>query len=347
MLTFNDIFGQERAIESLRRAYLSDCLPHGLIFAGPAGVGKATAARALGAVFLCEKPREDLACGKCASCRVFEAGNHPDYHVIVKEMVRAYDKTGESKATDLSINVIRPELIEAAGRKAAMSRGKVFVIEQAELMSSAAQNASLKTLEEPQGRTIIILLATQAGALLPTIRSRCQIIRFVPLERDVVQRELEKRRISKSDAADAADLTDGSLGVAMWWLEDGVIARARELRDKMERLLSGQVRGDLPEWFKKASDEYAEKQLVRDPLGSKSQFTRDGLAIYFHLAAEMLRGRLAETDDAEQLERLCAGIDALARGETFLDANVTASLIFQQIAATFERLFTTVGASAR
>lgn len=347
MLTFNDIFGQERAIESLRRAYLSDRLSHGLIFAGPAGVGKASAARALGAVFLCEKPKDDLPCGKCASCQIFEAGNHPDFHVIVKEMVRAYDKTGESKATDLSINVIRPELIEAAGRKAAMSRGKVFVIKQAELMNLQAQNASLKTLEEPQGRTIIILLATQSGALLPTIRSRCQIIQFVPLEREVVRRELEKRKISKSDAAAASELTDGSLGVAMRWLEDGVVARAGELRVKMESMLNGRVPGDLPDWFKKASDEYAEKQLVRDPLGSKSQFTRDGLAVYFQLAAEMLRRRLTDEDDAERLERLCAGIDALARGEMYLDANVTSSLIFQQIAATFERLFTTAEASAR
>src|SRR5439155_23785955 len=111
----------------------------------------------------------------------FDAGNHPDYHVITKELIRYHDKTGKSKGIDLSIKVIRPELVDAAGRKAAMGRGKVFVIEQAELLNTQAQNAMLKTLEEPLGRTLIILLTDQPDVLLPTIRSRCQLLRFSPL----------------------------------------------------------------------------------------------------------------------------------------------------------------------
>src|SRR4051812_1476423 len=73
MSTFASIFGQDDAIDSLRRAYLADRLPHGLIFAGPAGVGKFTTARALGKLFLCEKPKGDSACNACESCRVFDA----------------------------------------------------------------------------------------------------------------------------------------------------------------------------------------------------------------------------------------------------------------------------------
>ena len=80
-----------------------------------------------------------------------DAGNHPDFHVITRELIRYHDKTGKIKGIDLSIDVIRAELVEPAGRKPVMGRGKVFVVEQAELMNPLAQNALLKTLEEPPG----------------------------------------------------------------------------------------------------------------------------------------------------------------------------------------------------
>src|SRR5262249_46828703 len=162
------------AIDVILRAIASGRVPHGMIFAGPVGAGKATTARALAAVFLCENPNIKKAepCGKCDSCRAFAAGTHPDFHVITKELIRYHDKTGKSKGIDLSINVIRPELLEKAAMKPARNVGKVFVIEQAELMNPQAQNAMLKTLEEPAGRTLIILLTDQPGALLATVRSR-------------------------------------------------------------------------------------------------------------------------------------------------------------------------------
>src|SRR3954468_18998862 len=105
MSTFDAIFGQTDAIDSLRRAYLADRLPHGLIFAGPAGVGKATTARALAGVFLCERPTDTTPCGACDSCRVFEAGNHPDYHVVYRQLARLEKES--VKARDLSIDVVR------------------------------------------------------------------------------------------------------------------------------------------------------------------------------------------------------------------------------------------------
>src|SRR5258706_2962418 len=128
MQTFKDIFGQDEALEAIRRAYEADRLPHGLILAGPVGVGKATTAAALAKLFLCEKPKGDEPCGKCESCRVFAAGNHPDFHVITKELIRYHDKTGKSKATLLAIDVIRQELVAPAGLKANLGRGKGFVI---------------------------------------------------------------------------------------------------------------------------------------------------------------------------------------------------------------------------
>jgi DNA polymerase-3 subunit delta' len=328
MISFSSIFGQQSAIESILRAYEADRLPHGLIFAGPAGVGKATTARALGALFLCESPKQHEPCGKCESCVVMEAGNHPDFHTITKELIRYHDKTGKSKGIDLSIHVLRPELIEPANRKAVMNRGKVFVVEQAELMNPQAQNSILKTLEEPQGRTLIILLTDSPEWLLPTIRSRCQLIRFGWLEADRVIKELQKRNISPTDARDAVRFAGPSLGLAIKWLQDGVIEPARQL---VAMLDAGRT-SDLPEFFKKNADDYATKQLDRDELASKDQANREGLGIYLRIAADHLRHQLRTTDDPEHLERLAAGIDVIIRAEQYLDANVNVALIFQQLA---------------
>jgi DNA polymerase-3 subunit delta' len=331
MMTFSDIFGQTDAIEWIRAAYQADRLPHGLIFVGPAGVGKASTAGALAALFLCENPHDTTACGTCASCRVFDSGNHPDLHVITKELIRYHDRTGKSKGIDLSIHVLRPELIEPAGRKSVMGRGKVFLIEQAELMNPQAQNALLKTLEEPAGRTLIILLTDQPGAMLSTIRSRTQLVRFAALDQKTVAKQLQKRGIDAKLAVEAAELSRGSLGIALKWIEDGVIEPARELAEQVDAAFEGKPPADLPGWFKKAAEAYAQKQLDRDELASKDQATREGLSLYLMIAGERFRKRLSEQQDPAELERACAAIDAIARAEMYLDANVNTAIALQQL----------------
>ena len=337
MQTFQDILGQDKAINAIRRAYVADRLPHGLIFAGPTGVGKATTAAALSKLFLCGHPARDIPCGQCESCRVFAGGNHPDYHIITKELIRYHDKTGKSKGIELSINVLRPELIEPANRKPMMGHGKVFIVEQAELMNAQAQNSILKTLEEPAGRTIIVLLTDQPSAMLPTIRSRCQMFQFAPLELPTVLVELHKRGIDHAMAADAARFAEGSLGIALKWIEDGVIEPARDLTLQLEKLSHGQLPENLPAWFKFAAEAYAEKQLERDELASKDQANREGLNLYLRIAAGHFRGRLANDPGDGELEKACAAIDAIARAETYLDANVNVPIIFQQLSLTLAR----------
>ncbi len=337
MIAFSDIFGQDAALAWLRHALEADRLPHGLIFAGPTGVGKATTARALGAAFLCQQPKGADACGTCDSCRVLQADNHPDFHTIVKEHIRYHDKGGKSKGITLSIQVIRPELIEPASRKAVMGRGKVFVIEQADLMNDDAQNAMLKTLEEPAGRTLIVLLTDQPGGLLPTIRSRCQLVRFAPIEESVVRRELERRQIDRNTAADAAAIAQGSLGLALKWIDDGVVVAARDLTSQIDELLGGNPPVDLPDWLKKAAESYAQKQLERDELASKDQATREGLTLYLHIAANRFRLRLSETLDPDELDRACTAIDGVVRAEGYLNSNVNVALTLQQLSVTLER----------
>ena len=338
-ITFSDILGQDSAIQSLRDAYRADRMPHAMLFAGPVGVGKATTARALGALWLCEKPKGDAACGKCESCRLFDAGNHPDFHVIVKELIRYHDRTGKSKGIDLSIHVIRPELIAKAAMKPAMGRGKVFVIEQAELLNNEAANAMLKTLEEPPGRTIIILLTDQPGLLLPTIRSRCRTIQFASLSDDLVKSALKKRKLEPGVVASATTFADGSLGLALKWIEDGVIESALDLTKQLDGLIEGQPAPALADWFRKSAEAYAEKQLERDELASKDQATREGLTTYLKLAAQRFRRELESSDDPDVLERAASAIDAIVRAEDYLDSNVNVALTLQQLTISLERAF--------
>jgi len=339
LITFDDVFGQPGAVEFLRRLCRADRLPHAMLFDGPVGVGKARCAAALAASFLCLKPRGDLPCGKCESCIVLPSGNHPDYHVIIKELIRYYDKTGKSKATVHSIHSIRAELIEKAAHTSVMGRGKFFVIEQADLMSEDAQNSMLKTLEEPAGRAAIVLLSDAPYLLLPTVLSRCQVVRFALLDAALVARELKQRGIDAATAAEAAELSEGSLGGALSLISDGTLATARQLRERIEELFAGRAAADLSGFLSKSAAEYAQKQLERDPLSSKEAATRAAMSLYLHLAAEQFRRRLHEDGDSGDLERACRAIDATRRCQMYLDANVNAPVALGQLAAAWTEEF--------
>lgn len=331
-----DIFDQTAAVQTLRSAFSADRLPHGLIFTGPVGVGKFTTALVLASAFLCENRTGDSPCGRCPSCQAMETASHPDLHVVTRELIRMHDRTGESKAIEFSATVVREEVVRKASLKSTRGVGKVFILRQPERMNPTAQNSLLKTLEEPAGRALIILPTDQPGALLSTIASRCQTIRFGILSRQRVIDELVSRGVSNSTAADAARLGGNSLGVAMRWIEDGVIGPALELEKQLDALLTGHSAPDLADRLKSSSDTYAKVQIERDPLGSTPGFTRDGLQLYLGVAAEFVRSRLRETDDADTREHLCGMIDAVARAEMMIDSYVNTALLLQELSLAFE-----------
>jgi DNA polymerase-3 subunit delta' len=204
-------------------------------------------------------------------------------------------------------------------------------------MTVAAQNAMLKTLEEPAGRTLIILLTDQPDSLLPTIRSRCQLIRFAPLDEKLVAGELVTRGIDQPSAEDAAELAEGSLGLAMQWLSEGVVERAKDLSKRLDGLLAGRAPEGLEVWFKQAAEAYAAKQLEKDELGSKDQATRQGIVLYLTLAGSHLRKLMELEPSPDRLERICSAIDAIGRAERYLWGNVNTSLVFQQLNLAWER----------
>lgn len=335
---FKNILGQDDAISWITRAYQADRLPHGLIFAGPRGVGKGTTALALAAVYLCHRPDAKTVspCGKCDSCRLLEVGNHPDFTRVYRQLRRLEKK--DAVAKDLSVDVIRQFLVAPANLKPALGHGKVFVVEEAETMNAAAQNSLLKTLEEPFGRTLIILLSDQPQSLLPTIQSRTQTVRFHALEASLVARELAARGIDPATAKFAAELSEGSIGAAMEWIRDDVVSASRELVRQLDELLAGRVPENLADWFKAASEAYAKKQSEQDENASVDQGKREGLSLYLRIAGQRFRRVLRESDDPRAIELACNAIDAIARADDYLDANVNIPIIFQQLSQTLIRL---------
>ena len=328
MQLLRDIFGQDAAIAQLRTAYQQDRLPHGMIFSGPHGVGKGTTARAMAAWFLCERPGKDDACGTCSSCHLLTAGTHPDYHLVFRQLVRLQKK--DSKARDLSIDVIRAHVLEPSARKAMQNRGKVFIIEEAETMTRDAANSLLKTLEEPQGRTMMILLTDQAQYLLPTIRSRCQPVHFAALPEEIVVARLQERGIDRETAQLATRMAEGSLGLATQWTEDGLVAAARPLYQRLDAVLANRPVEDLPAFLGTLAGQLYERELGRDKEVSKDQATREATVLLLRLCADYLRQRLPEADPAGAL-RICGMIDDIAQSQQYIAGNVNVNLVLEHI----------------
>jgi DNA polymerase III subunit delta' len=162
---------QPRARQLLARALDSDRVAHAYAFIGPAGSGRTTAALAFAAALLCAKK----GCGTCRDCRAASARQHPDLHVIAPTPPER-----NPKGTPLiRIDEIH-ELGRRAGLRPAMAARKVFVIDDAEMMTPDSPQAFLKTLEEPPGHTVMILVLPNTRALPATVLSRCQPVRFRP-----------------------------------------------------------------------------------------------------------------------------------------------------------------------
>ena len=220
-MPFDDIFGQDRAIGTLRAALRRGALHHAYLFGGPAGAGKGDVARALAQAANCEVgDRVDDACGRCAPCRKIARGVHPDVFVLSDErsMVKAgrwEPRSGRSPSKDIVVDQVRDLVDHRLAMKRVEGRRRFVVIEPADAMNPQAQNALLKTLEEPPDETTLVLVASSPDALLPTIRSRCARVTFAPLPDAVIAERLQQEGRGPEEARLAAALAAGSLGRAL------------------------------------------------------------------------------------------------------------------------------------
>ena len=191
-------------MEQLMRSAQAGRIVHALLLVGPHGTGKKSMAGLLAQTVLCGGKGENKPCGACPSCKKCESGLHPDIHYVRKEEDRK----------QILIRQIR-ELTETMSLASYEGGKKIAVIEQAELMNQDAQNALLKSLEEPTGDSLYILVTTAPGALLPTVVSRCLQLRFRCLETDECVRVLKNRGMDEEKARLLSALSQGSVGRAL------------------------------------------------------------------------------------------------------------------------------------
>jgi DNA polymerase III subunit delta' len=215
---------QPTAVETLRRAVATGRVHHAYLFDGPDGVGKERTAFGLAQALVCERRPEGAseACGECRACTraVPRPGEsrplHPDVVVLERGL---YDpavigrKSPETQ--EISIDQVRTLVLARSAFAPHEGRAKVFIVRRAEELSISAANALLKTLEEPGARTHFVLLSATADALLPTIRSRTQRVRFGPLPDAVVAELLVARGVEHALADETARLAGGSMATAI------------------------------------------------------------------------------------------------------------------------------------
>ena len=210
-IKWENIIGHSEQKKQLQLMLRESRLPHALLFAGPAGIGKKRLGRALAAAILCLN--DSVPCGSCDSCRQMLLDQHPDYYEVLPEK------------RDKSAGIIRIEQIRAMQLKAVkrpvLAASCVILIDDAELMNEAAANSLLKTLEEPEGNATFILITSARSSLLDTIISRCMLFSFGMLPIASLQAALQKRGIAVNEASKLAALADGSLGQALNLYENG------------------------------------------------------------------------------------------------------------------------------
>jgi DNA polymerase-3 subunit delta' len=362
-MSVREIFCQDRAISILQKAFASGRSAHAYIFGGPEGVGKFKTAREWAKMLLCQDRIVDDdctdSCGVCESCRLFEADSHPDFQHVRKELLE-FTKDGKGKAppVELPIAVVREFLIDKVSNRPKLSEGKVYVVSEAEKTNIPSQNALLKVLEEPPIYCTIILLCTRLERLLPTIRSRCQMVRFGPVSQELIVQELTRMGIGESQAAYWARLADGSIGQACQWaqleLAGAELYETKRNVVKSVAVLSYADVVDFAEGLLRANKQTAAAWAELQSATSKSDIVRRARKTLVQMIVAALRDamnlglgatdRLINADQKQSIEALARRfspeqaaqrIAHCYRAIAQIESNVNEKLVFEQLLLNF------------
>lgn len=228
MAGFTQIIGQEHIKAHLQGAIETRMMSHAYILQGEAGSGKSMIADTFAMTLVCESG-EIEPCMTCHSCKQAASGNHPDIRHLIPE-----------RPDLIKVDEIREQIVNDVGIKPYSAPYKVYIIPGADNMNAAAQNALLKTLEEPPSYVVILLLCRNAEILLETIRSRCVMLNVRPLKDEQVKQYLMKNlQVPDYQAASCAAFAGGSIGRAAMLLENDDFEELRqEVSDLMKNIKS-------------------------------------------------------------------------------------------------------------
>jgi len=225
-----DVKGQESAVTTLKNSLNTDSLPHAIVFSGIRGIGKTTLARIIGKAVNCETPNNGDACLTCSSCKAFEKDAHLD---IIE--IDAASHTGVDNMRDL---------VQSSQYKAVTGKAKVFIIDEAHMLSKSAFNALLKTLEEPPSHTYFILATTEIHKIPATILSRCMHLNLSPFSSLQIQQHLEQVLTKEKIPFDAEALheivlaSSGSMRDALTLLNQIVIFNKEISKESVHNIVA-------------------------------------------------------------------------------------------------------------
>ncbi|UCD75498.1 MAG: AAA family ATPase [Phycisphaerales bacterium] len=348
-----EILGQPQALKSLRAALDSGRVHHAWIFSGPRGVGKFTTALALAKILLDPDAGPNLA-GEFESdpdsrtARLIDTGTHPDLHVIHKELALYSDnpQLRTRKLLNIPLDLLRERMLggktgddrqheATAYRTAALGHGKVFIIDEAELLDQYSQNSLLKTLEEPPAETYIFLITSRPERLFATILSRCQHVRFGPLEEDALHEWFERANleVGERERAWIEDYCAGSPGLALLAAEYGFHHWWETLEPMLAELECGRFPDAMGETLAKLVDDFAQRWVKNHVNASKDAANKDGLGNLLALLATHARRSLHEScggnGDADYWLQV---IDLIRHAEQQADANVNLKQLLENLA---------------
>jgi DNA polymerase-3 subunit delta' len=328
-MPFRAISGHRHLLALVAAAAARGTLPPSLIFAGPEGVGKRLSAIALAQFLNCQKRQEVDACGVCPSCVRIGRGVHADVLMI---------EPGETGT--IKVDQIR-EAIERSAYRPFEGRRRVVIVDDADAMVAEAQNALLKTLEEPPPSSMFVLVTSRPDLLLPTVQSRCQRLRFGRLApAEVACVLMEAHEYSEPQAHAAASASDGSVGAAL----EGASEDFAEAREAAVTLLQAAASSNDPRRrldgarvLAGAGRGGADREELGRRLTAVASMLRDLAAL--HARADACA--LANADLAPMLQRLLRVFDApralsafaaVDRALTALDGNASPKIVADWIA---------------
>lgn len=320
-MSFAELIGHQRQLAILRLALANERLHHAYLFVGPEGVGKRTIAMAFAKAIHCEKRKGDF-CGDCVNCVRISDGNHPD--------VRVVGQLADKK--EISIQQIR-EIERGLNYRSFTGKRKITIIDPATLMNPSAQNALLKTLEEPPQESLIILIAPNSGGLLPTLRSRCLRLSFAPLRRGEVAAYLRAKHGQTADQAEfLAAISMGSIGAAASLDKDELTEKRRVWTGTLSDLRAG----DYQSAMAAAEPLAVNRDEALQFLGWAASWYRD-LLIYAvtHKADELVNLDLLEQIKRQSasgdVERICSSLARTQGAAAAIQRNLNRRMVLERL----------------
>ncbi len=327
MAGFDGIIGHEKIIEHLQSAITMGKVSHAYILNGPQGSGKMMLAEAFAQSLQCEAGG-DVACGQCKSCRQAQDHNHPDIIYVSHE-----------KPKLIRVDDIRDQLNNDIVIKPYSSKYKIYIVDEAEKMNVQAQNALLKTIEEPPAYGIIMLLTTNADSFLQTIRSRCITLNLKPIKNEIIERYLmTQKQIPDYQAKVCAAFSQGVVGKAIQLASSDDFNEMKDSTLNLVKKIGDMNLYDFDDQIKEISEykdiigDYLDLMLVwfRDVLYMKA--TGDVKGVIFKDEIYDIK-KQASKYSFEGLEKIIKAIDL---AKIRVDANVNFELLIEMLLMTIK-----------